>query len=48
VRVPFELEIERTVAAQHIVENVGCDAAGGETWDLGGCTSCRRCHEVPS
>ena len=47
-RMPFKLQIERAPAAQHAVDYIGGDAAGGKTghfrWR---CTSCCRCHEVP-
>jgi hypothetical protein len=44
----LELEVERALAPQHIVEDVGGDAAGGETGHFRRrCTSCCRCHEAP-
>ena len=31
-----QLGVERTTAAQHVVEDIGGDAAGGETGNFGG------------
>ena len=39
-----ELGVERAMAAQHIVEDVGGDAARGETGNFRGRNASCRCH----
>ena len=40
-----ELGIERTPPPQHVVEDIGRDAAGRETGNFGGRYTSSRCHE---
>jgi hypothetical protein len=42
-----EFRVERAMAAEHIVENVGGDAAGGKTRNLDGRYTSGRCHDRP-
>ena len=42
-----ELAVERPVAAQHVVEDVGGDAARGETGNFRGRYPSCRCHGLP-
>ena len=46
MRVTFQLRVERAAPAQHVVEDVGRDAAGGKPWDFRGRNASCRCHEV--
>ena len=42
-----ELGVERAMAAQHVVEDVGGDAARGETGNFRGRNPSCRCHAHP-